>query len=84
MRNWLDSHIQKVVVSGSMFRWRSVASAVPQGSMFGSVFFHVFISDIESWTESTLSLFAEDVKFRGSHDTPEGWDAIQEGTTGLR
>lgn len=80
----MDSHIQKVEVNGSVFRWRSVAGGAPQGSIFGSIFFHVLTRDIESWIECTLSQFANDIKFSGSNDTPEGWDAIQEGKSGLR
>ena len=29
IRNWLDSHIQRLVINGSMPRWKSVAGGVP-------------------------------------------------------
>lgn len=76
--NWLNSQVQRVVVSGTKSSWRPVMSGVPQESILYPVQFNIFINDPDIGVECTPSKFTDYMKLGRVAYSPEGCAAIQE------
>lgn len=72
MKNWFQDHNQTVPVSGSMSRWRSVMSSVPQGTVLGKMYLNIFIIYINTKIKFTLSKSADGSNLWRAVDMPEG------------
>jgi len=77
MQHPYSNRTQRVMVNGSMSRWRLVMSVVPQGSVLEWMLFRIFINDINSGINCTLSKFVDDIKLCCVVNRLDGWDAIQ-------
>ena len=74
----LTGRAQVVMINGAESSWWPVISSVPQWSVLRLVLLTIFINDLDEWTESTLSKFADYTKLGEEADIPHGCTAIQQ------
>ncbi|GAB0191025.1 triadin [Grus japonensis] len=67
----------RVAVNSLMSKWRPVMSGIPQGLVLGLALFNIFVGNMDSGIECTLSKFVDNTKLCGAVNMLEGRDAIQ-------
>jgi len=77
IRNWLGSRTERVAVNILMSKWRPVKSGSSQRSVLRPALFNVFVTNMDSGIECTLSKSADDTRLCGAVNMLEGRDAIQ-------
>ena len=68
-----------VLVNGSIPRWKLEMSGNPQESILGPLFFNIYIKNLETGTECTLSRLADTTNISGTVDTTVGRDVFHRG-----
>ena len=46
MQSYLCNRFQRISVNASFSDWKEIKTGVPQGSILGSLLFHIFLNDI--------------------------------------
>ena len=50
---FLKDTLQRVVLSGQFYDWKSILACVPQAFIFGPLFFIIFINDLPQYSQNT-------------------------------
>ena len=81
--DFLQDRSQQVVIGASISSKKQVTSRVPQGSVLGPTLFVIFIKELPSLVESSMVLFADDVKLYRAIQDDQDTQTLQEDLNAL-
>ena len=59
LKHFLTNRKQRVVLDGQSSSWTNVKAGVPQGSIFGSLLFLIYINNLGDGSSSNIKFFAD-------------------------
>ena len=68
--NLLNKRHQKVVLNGQSSKWPLFQGGVPQGSISGSLLFHVYINGLPQGLHCNVKIFADDTYLFSTINSP--------------
>ena len=60
VETFLSNRYQRIVLNDQVSSWASVKTGVSQGSILGTLIFHIYISDLSDNSKSAVKLFPDD------------------------
>ena len=77
IKDFLSQRTQQVTVDGKKSRSAPVTSGIPKRSVLGPLLFVIFFNDLPKRVDSTMLIFADDIKIYGRTDLPGDEDKLQ-------
>ena len=71
LQNVLQNRHQRVLLNGQCSSWAPVFAGVLRGSVFGPLFFSIYINDLTKAISSTKNVFADDTSILNDIDFSE-------------
>ena len=62
IQHFLEGRNQRVRINNSYSEWKGIQSGIPQGSVFASVLFIIYINDLPDVIDPVCKIFADDTK----------------------
>ena len=60
IKSFLSGRFQRVLLNDQTSDWETIQAGMPQGSILGPLFFHIYINDLTNNLNDNVKLFADD------------------------